>query len=100
MLLVNTHGTPAPRISTVTLDLLTQTAAITQQLQALELGSLIGITGLPSQAPSGGLSLFVEGWSESISVDAWEMVLNTSPLDSGLVLDSDWYDQLDYWRLG
>jgi hypothetical protein len=98
--LVNTHGTPAPRISTVTLDLLTQTAAITQQLQALELGSLIGITGLPSQAPSGGLSLFVEGWSESISVDAWEMVLNTSPLDSALVLDSDWYDQLDYWRLG
>lgn len=98
--LVNTHGTPAPRISTVTLDLLTQTAAITQQLQALELGSLIGITGLPSQAPSGGLSLFVEGWSESISVDAWEMVLNTSPLDSALVLDSDWYAQLDYWRLG
>jgi len=98
--LVNTHGTPAPRISTVTLDLLTQTAAITQQLQALELGSLIGITGLPSQAPSGYVALFVEGWSESISVDAWEMVLNTSPLDSGLVLDSSAYGQLDYWRLG
>lgn len=98
--LVNTHGTPAPRISTVTLDLLTQTAAITQQLQALELGSLIGITGLPSQAPSGYVALFVEGWSESISVDAWEMVLNTSPLDSALVLDSSAYGQLDYWRLG
>lgn len=98
--LVNTHGTPAPRISTVTLDLLTQTAAITQQLQALELGSLIGITGLPSQAPSGYVALFVEGWSESISVDAWEMVLNTSPLDSGLVLDNGAYGQLDYWRLG
>ncbi len=98
--LVNTHGTPAPRISTVTLDLLTQTAAITQQLQALELGSLIGITGLPSQAPSGGLSLFVEGWTETISLSEWTMQLNTSPLDSALVLDSDWYDQLDYWRLG
>jgi hypothetical protein len=98
--LVNTHGTPAPRISTVTLDLLTQTPAIAAQMQALELGSLIGIAGLPSQAPSGGLNLFVEGWTETISLSEWTMQLNTSPGDSALVLDSYWYAQLDYWRLG
>lgn len=97
--MVNTNSTPRPRVSTVGVDLLTQTPAIAAQMQALELGSLIGLIGLPSQAPSGGLSLFVEGWTETISFSEWTMQLNTSPHDSPLYLDSDWYDYLDSWRL-
>ena len=97
--MVNTNSTPRPRVSTVGVDLLTQTPAIAAQMQALELGSLIGLIGLPSQAPSGGLSLFVEGWTETISLSEWTMQLNTSPHDSPLYLDSDWYDYLDSWRL-
>ncbi len=97
--MVNTNSTPRPRVSTVGVDLLTQTPAIAAQMQALELGSLIGLIGLPSQAPSGGLSLFVEGWTEAISLSEWTMQLNTSPHDSPLYLDSAWYDYLDSWRL-
>lgn len=96
--MVNTNSTPRPRVSTVGVDLLTQTPAIAAQMQALELGSLIGLIGLPSQAPSGALSLFVEGWTETISLSEWTMQLNTSPNDSPLKLDSA-YGALDYWRL-
>lgn len=96
--MVNTNSTPRPRVSTVGVDLLTQTPAIAAQMQALELGSLIGLIGLPSQAPSGALSLFVEGWTETISLGEWTMQLNTSPNDSPLKLDSA-YGALDYWRL-
>lgn len=97
--MVNTNSTPRPRVSTVGVDLLTQTPAIAAQMQALELGSLIGLTGLPSQAPSGGLSLFVEGWTETISLSEWTMQLNTSPWDSVLSLDNFFYGLLDHWRL-
>lgn len=97
--LVSTNSTPRPRISTVTVDLLTQTATAAAEMQALELGSLIGISDLPPQAPSANVSLFVEGWSETISLTAWDMQLNTSPWDSVLALDNGFYGLLDLWRL-
>lgn len=97
--LVNTNDTPRPRVSTVTVDLLTQTATVAAEMQALELGSLIGISDLPPQAPSANVSLFVEGWSETISLTAWDMQLNTSPWDSVLSLDNFFYGLLDHWRL-
>ena len=94
----NTNSTPRPRISTVGVDLLAASPTTAAQMQALELGSLIGMTGLPMQAPGNTVSLFVEGWTENIGLDAWEMQLNTSPNDSPLKLDSA-YGALDYWRL-
>lgn len=97
--LVNTNDTPRPRVSTVTVDLLTQTATVAAEMQALELGSLIASSDLPPQAPSANVSLFVEGWSETISLTAWDMQLNTSPLDSVLALDNGFYGLLDLWRL-
>ncbi len=96
--MVNTNSTPRPRISTVGVDLLAASPTMAAQMQALELGSLIGMTGLPMQAPGNTVSLFVEGWTETIGLDAWEMQLNTSPNDSPLKLDSA-YGALDYWRL-
>lgn len=97
--MVNTNSTPRPRVSTVTVDLLTQTATVAAEMQALELGSLIGISDLPPQAPSTNVSLFVEGWTETISLTAWDMQLNTSPWDSVLSLDNFFYGLLDHWRL-
>ncbi len=94
----NTNSTPRPRISTVGVDLLAASPTMAAQMQALELGSLIGMTGLPTQAPGNTVSLFVEGWTETIGLDAWEMQLNTSPNDSPFKLDSA-YGALDYWRL-
>lgn len=96
--LVNLNSQPRPRISTVGVDLLTLNAIWTGQIQALELGSMLSITGLPSQAPASGVSLFVEGWTEDISLDGWQMTLNTSPLDAPLVLDGA-FGALDSWRL-
>lgn len=98
---VRTRGTPQPRISTVGIDLMTLDSTWTQQFQAIDLGSLIGVTGLPAQAPASGISLFVEGWTETIGASEWSMALNTSTAAYAEVwqLETPPHAQLDTWRL-
>jgi len=89
-------STVVARLPNLTIDLVTSQTLSADAL-ALTLGTLITASGLPSQAPSSSVDLFVEGWSETISSDGWVMVLNTSPgMSSNVwVLDSPVYSQLD-----
>lgn len=73
------YGTYRPRLPGFTLDLLTLPAATVQAVLNLELGDLVTISGLPSQAPGSLGSLLVEGWTETLTHDSWTITLNTVP---------------------
>jgi hypothetical protein len=68
------YGEPRPRMSSVTLDL--QQAAL-----GLELGDRITVSGLPVQSPIETADLLVEGWTETVTDQSWDMVLNTVPAE-------------------
>jgi hypothetical protein len=82
----------------LSLDLLTLTAAQAASVQALELSDRVQITGLPSQALNGTTTadLIVEGWTETLSADSWDMTFNTSNFSqaSAWVLDDSTYSVL------
>lgn len=91
---VNRFGTPSTRCPTVAVDIRTQDSMwVTLQV---ELGDLIRLTNLPDQAPSTEVELFVEGYSERISEEAWTITFNCTPADpeSVWVLDSSTYSEL------
>lgn len=76
---VTVYGTPAPRMSSVRLDLRTLPQATQQAALNLELGDRVTISGLPSQSPFATADLIVEGWHEEVSDQAWTLTLNTVP---------------------
>lgn len=89
-------GAIDPRCPNLTLDLMTSPALAAAALQ-LTIGSKITLSGLPSQAPAASVDLFIEGWTENISLTAWTLTLNTSPgaMSNAWILDSTLYSQLD-----
>lgn len=75
---VGAYSTPMPRMSSVTIDLLTlDDDAKVEALLALELGDRILITDLPPQSPISQGDLIVEGIREDQSVTEWKLTLNT-----------------------
>lgn len=79
---VGRYAEPRPRLSSVTVDLLTQPdAAKVRALLLVELGDRITIAGLPSQSPISAPDLIVEGISESQSIDTWQLTFNTTAAD-------------------
>lgn len=73
------YGTPRPRLPSFTLDLLTLPNATAQAVLALEIGDLITISGMPSQTPASLGSLVIEGWTETLTHNSWEITFNTVP---------------------
>ena len=66
----------APRIPTLAVDLLTTTTAIQDAFLAdVRVMTLIGLTGMPDGKD---WPLAVEGWSEQISMDSWNISLNVT----------------------
>lgn len=82
---VQTGKDPVTRLSSVSIDLLTQpTTATVQAIMAATISTAFALTGMPSQTPtaltSNGAGLFVEGGHEQIAVDHWSIEFFTSPL--------------------
>lgn len=75
---VQLEGAIDPRCPNLTLDLMTSPALVAGALQ-LGVGSRITLAGLPAQAPSSSVDLFIEGWTETITSVSWVLTLNTSP---------------------
>lgn len=73
------YAQPLSRMSSVTIDLLTQTTAVQQAVLALTLGDRMTISGLPSQSPMSTADLLIEGWEEAQSDQEWRITFNTSP---------------------
>jgi hypothetical protein len=75
---VSTHAEPAARFGGLQVDLLTQDEATQASFVAMEISTHVAISGLPSQAPVSLSSLFIEGWTETLALDQWDMTINTS----------------------
>jgi hypothetical protein len=90
------HGTPAPRIGSVTIDLLTNTNA-TAIYPFLAIPNRLAIAPMPSQNWASFGDQTIEGWSESISDDAWTMTINLLPWElwHAFVLDDAIYGVLN-----
>lgn len=78
--LVSTYATVSPRLTSVSIDLLTMDDdSLREAVLGLELGDRITISGFPSQSPAATADLIVEGSSESQSINSWTLTLNTVP---------------------
>lgn len=82
----------------VGLDPLTDTTH-TSAILDLDVGSVLSLTGLPSQAPSSAASLVVQGYSEYIGIGGWSVVLTTTTRPYVLILDDATYGPLDSYPL-
>lgn len=76
---VETHLDPQTRITSVDVDLLKANDTLAGNCLALDIGDLITVTGLPAQAPASSMSLFVEGWTDTIGLNQWRTEFFTSP---------------------
>lgn len=76
---VAAYAQPKPRLSTMTLDLLTLSSAQQAAALALELGDRLTVASLPSQSPIATADLIAEGWTETVTEADWSMTFNTSP---------------------
>lgn len=97
--LLNSAAEPVSRLSHLSLDALTVTAAA--GARALEIGQRVQVTGMPSQAPAASFDLRVLGYSEDISTSGWDLVANTAdfmPI-TPFILDDATYGVLDDDRL-
>jgi hypothetical protein len=69
-----------PRIPSLTLDLRNIGSTLQAAWLASEpLGKLMSVTGWPAQMDSATQYFFIEGYTETLSVEAWLVTLNLSP---------------------
>jgi hypothetical protein len=80
--LVHQHSTPMVAYPGVNLDLFTLPADIVRAALNLEVSDRLDIIALPSQAPTSSVSLFVEGYTETVGPDTFVLSLNTSSATS------------------
>lgn len=96
--LANVNSEPASRTEQLDIAAWSKQATIDiDDLLAVEIGSRIGVTGLPSSLTS-TLDLFVEGVSDEFSTSGWRRTLNTSPVGASgsvWILDDATYSVLD-----
>lgn len=77
---VATRKSPRSRLPSLTVDLLTLAdAALVEDILAADLSTLVTVTDLPDQAPDTSMSVFLEGWTETIGVTQWSLTAFTSP---------------------
>lgn len=100
---VQNRKTTRTRMPDVTVDLYRQTSTtVVAQCLGATIGSKAQVTSLPANAPASSMTLFVEGYTETIGYDRWSMGFYTSPIgleDSVLVLDNATTGALDTYRL-
>lgn len=92
----NQTSTPSSRLPSLTVDLVTS-PSLAPTVLARDISDRITVSSLPTQAPASSIDLFVEGWTENITLTGWPITFNTSPATGSSVwqLDSALYSQLD-----
>jgi hypothetical protein len=89
------HTTTAPRLGSVTFDLMTASQADAEALLAMALGDRLALT-LPSQAWANG-DYTAEGWTETLTDTTWTLTVNLLPWEMFrvFILDDPVYGLLD-----
>jgi len=73
------NSQPAWNLTSLPLDLSILPAALTRAVLGLDMHSLLGLTGFPAGGPAAtSLSLWVEGWSETLTYGGHELTLAVS----------------------
>lgn len=90
---INTHKEPGPRAGTLSVDLLSMTAAEQASWLAVEPNHWIRVTGLPSQTPGGTtVDFIVQGFGDTLQAGDnsanWVLTLNVA--DKATVYPSVW----------
>lgn len=93
---VNANADPVPRLAPLVLDNVATLAgqagygnAWYDALLATDISTVITVTNLPSQAPASSLSVFVEGYTETISAGQHAFSFSTSPQTNASVFQLD-----------
>lgn len=95
--IVGSASTPDLILPALTFDLLTLQSSAASLL-ALELGSVVSVTGMPAQAPTASLLLEVLGLTETWSVSSWSLsvsVADDTGMQNVLTLDDPVFGLLD-----
>ncbi|MFF5001696.1 hypothetical protein ACFY3G_02615 [Streptomyces phaeochromogenes] len=94
--LVSRYSDPPPEIRQVPVEAFTLPLATYRALLAADVSTVIGLTGLPSQAPGATATVVVEGYSERITQNQHHIDFHTSraQTDSVWVLDDPTYSVL------
>jgi hypothetical protein len=95
--LVNRFAEPSVRVPSVTIDVLTQWAAIGVQTLTADVAYNLYLKDLPATSPLVNADLLVEGYSEQISIDSWLITFNCTLASVWRTwqLDVSPYSQLD-----
>lgn len=98
---LSTYGDPQPRAGQISVDA-HNLGTVWDQMLGSEIGQLISITSLPTEAPATSLELWCEGVQDVITDGTWTFTLDTSPKrDTPLfILDDPTYGTLDNNYLG
>lgn len=75
--IVAKHQTPSPRTPTLTFDPLSSPRSAA--MLGIKIGDRIALPNLPTQWWGTAGDFVVEGWSEAVSHDSWELTLNVVP---------------------
>ena len=91
--LIASYSTPRTRVPSLTVDVLAHQGLTpsAQTLLGVTVGDLLAVTNAPTQADSTSQSYFVEGYTETIGPESYEISFNLSPTFPHLntfVLDS------------
>lgn len=80
---VNVYAQPLVRVPQCTVQLIAQDSTTVANILGVELGDLVTLTGLPTQAPTSSMDFFVEGYTEVIGSEGqgWVWTANLSPGD-------------------
>jgi hypothetical protein len=73
------YSQPAPRVSRVSVDVSDLSSGQRALVLAADIGTLFNISGLPAQAPTDPLPLFIEGYTETVSPGGHVITFNTTP---------------------
>lgn len=79
--IVNRLSHPTERISTLEVLLNTAGDTVTAGVLAADVGTMLTLSNLPSNAPATSMDLFAEGFSEVITADQHRVQLRTTPAD-------------------
>ena len=93
---------PSPRSKSFTVDLMTASTVIAPStLLAVDIGSRILLTGLPSQTPAQtAAGWYVDGISDEITRDGWKRTFTVTPAIDFWAIDDPTFGGLDEWPIG
>jgi hypothetical protein len=95
---VAANAYPGFRLPQITVDMLTAEHSLYAALANIQIGSRIRVTNLPpAKSPTTQVDVIVEGWTETVGTEQYQVVFDTSPADNPA---GGIYDDTVYGRYG